>query len=478
MQINLNGIRRFWVKTFGRSTEPTTSIVLGPTSRVPGCVTSFENLLIKYRRWVLGFLAVTVLILEYQELRDHTHATFALIFEISLPLVLLVVLYTLLEVLIRLVNDERAAVKLVELKHRLSMKLSSIPDWDELKQAALEEMADLIHPRYAALFIRNYGEDTFNLELEWTAAQGTIRPICEQFLPLELACSRSGHDWLHPTDICGFKETEFVQKHGAGYFLPFTYGDEYMGQLFFQMEQGTKVEPVTADILNSTAGDISVALNSSFQRKLLLDVKMAEAASAERTSVSRDLHDSLSQNLGYIRVMLEQMVENQEGKLISCSREDLVRMHGAAQESYELVRMTLKDLRTIKSTVSVLIQTQAKAVAERKNMVLKYMEDGPARILPHDLMLQTNLIIGEALSNISRHSEAKNIEIHLTWQDCLIIIQIKDDGKGFDPAAVAQTQHFGMAIMRERIETMKGYFDLKTSPGNGTEIVIQIPVPE
>lgn len=89
-------------------------------------------------------------------------------------------------------------------------------------------------------------------------------------------------------------------------------------------------------------------------------------------------------------------------------------------------------------------------------------------------------IIQEALTNIVKHAEAKNIEIVLQYKQGKIFLKIKDDGKGFSPKehAKSNTKNLGLSVMRERAKLAGGILQMKSAPGSGTQIRLSVPVKE
>ena len=83
-------------------------------------------------------------------------------------------------------------------------------------------------------------------------------------------------------------------------------------------------------------------------------------------------------------------------------------------------------------------------------------------------------IVQEALTNISKHSNATQVHLTLTEQNSHIYLQIKDNGKGFNPAE--NTTGFGLQGMRERTEALDGKFELISKPLQGCEIRVEIGV--
>jgi signal transduction histidine kinase len=87
-------------------------------------------------------------------------------------------------------------------------------------------------------------------------------------------------------------------------------------------------------------------------------------------------------------------------------------------------------------------------------------------------------IYQEALTNVSRHSEATAIDARLECDsgEKHIILSIADNGKGFDPEAIKSKKRLGIVGMRERILSMNGTYVLESAPGKGTTITVTVPL--
>jgi signal transduction histidine kinase len=82
----------------------------------------------------------------------------------------------------------------------------------------------------------------------------------------------------------------------------------------------------------------------------------------------------------------------------------------------------------------------------------------------------------ESLENILQHAEAHNVSIELSWQDAACVLEIQDDGKGFDPS-IDRQGCFGIDDMRERVLALGGEVAIDSRPGQGTTVRASIPVP-
>ena len=97
--------------------------------------------------------------------------------------------------------------------------------------------------------------------------------------------------------------------------------------------------------------------------------------------------------------------------------------------------------------------------------------------LPLHVGLTLYRIAQEALANVVRHANAKNVKVNITKGYPDVIMVIKDDGKGFDTEADPTIEKgLGIIGMRERVEGMEGSFHIKSFPGKGTRIRVTLPL--
>lgn len=85
-------------------------------------------------------------------------------------------------------------------------------------------------------------------------------------------------------------------------------------------------------------------------------------------------------------------------------------------------------------------------------------------------------IVQECLNNINQHSSAKKVSVHTVYQDGHYLIDIKDDGVGFEYRASKLDNHSGLKLMKDRIAVLKGTLTIQTKVGEGTAIHVDIPI--
>jgi len=93
--------------------------------------------------------------------------------------------------------------------------------------------------------------------------------------------------------------------------------------------------------------------------------------------------------------------------------------------------------------------------------------------------LQLVRIIQEALTNIRKHAKATTAKIDLRQRDGILFVTVSDDGVGLQQTARTPTvfPRFGMATMRERTESIGGRFVIESTPGSGTRVRVEVPLP-
>jgi len=87
-------------------------------------------------------------------------------------------------------------------------------------------------------------------------------------------------------------------------------------------------------------------------------------------------------------------------------------------------------------------------------------------------------ILQEALTNVRKHANARSVRVTFVSENGFVCVTIHDDGRGFDPdaASAGVEEHFGLRVMRERAEEVGGSLSLQSTTGQGTELVVRVPV--
>jgi signal transduction histidine kinase/ligand-binding sensor domain-containing protein len=223
----------------------------------------------------------------------------------------------------------------------------------------------------------------------------------------------------------------------------------------------------------------ALALAFAFHRLHLRQVKAQFAAvTAERARIAREIHDTLAQGFVGIGVQLETAAKMQSTSAEQ-AREHLDRARILVRSSLAEARRTVWALRSEALEQHDLAGALAQVARQLSgDHEVKVRVSGQSRRLPVEV--ENNLLrIGqEALANAARHAHAGEISVDLRFGDGVVRLSVQDDGCGFDVehAAQAASGHFGLAGIRERVHNLGGELNLLSRPGQGSEVVVEVPV--
>jgi signal transduction histidine kinase len=198
---------------------------------------------------------------------------------------------------------------------------------------------------------------------------------------------------------------------------------------------------------------------------------------AERARISRELHDTISQEVFSLRMLAD-------GLQAALPADSVLQpqMSALEQTTSSIARemqALLLEMRPLQLEDQGLAEAlEALAGLYRTRLGLKVMTSiTPVRLPPqaeHTLLR----IAQEALTNAVRHGQAATITLHLHQQRHTIAFTITDDGQGFDPAAQGRAHGFGLRLMQERVRELHGTFEIRSGPGQGTSVSIGLPQEE
>ena len=203
------------------------------------------------------------------------------------------------------------------------------------------------------------------------------------------------------------------------------------------------------------------------------------AVSEERNLLARELHDSIAQGLAFLNLqvqMLERALAEQRAEDVRTTVEMLRR---GIQESYEDVRELLVHFRTRveQQDLDAAIAAALRRLAEQTGIATDLDVQGDGAPLDPEAETQVLYIVQEALSNVRKHAGASTVSVSVRRGRDGLAVTVRDDGIGFaeDRDATDGEAHIGLQIMRERALRIGGRFAVRSSPGRGSEIRLELP---
>lgn len=236
-------------------------------------------------------------------------------------------------------------------------------------------------------------------------------------------------------------------------------------------------------ILNYTIDDITLfstiadQIGGLVERARLLTQAELAAVVQERQRLARELHDSVTQLL-YSQVLfsgagLKELLRGNQ----PLAEKHLARIEQAAQQALKEMRLLVYELRPsdeLNEGLAAALERRLDAVERRTGVMAQLIVNGEAR-LDHATSMSLYRIAEEALNNTLKHAGATTVLVVLRFADDQVILEIADDGKGFDVDAL-RGGGMGLANMRERTSHLGGEITLESGVGQGTRIVVRLMI--
>ncbi len=235
-------------------------------------------------------------------------------------------------------------------------------------------------------------------------------------------------------------------------------------------------------------GRLSMAVDAVVHRlarnRQYLSSRVLRALEEERKRIARELHDETSQSLTTLVLNIDMALsaldaEGQHEKV----RAILGRTRGLTLLTLEEIRKLIFDLRpTILDDLGLVpaVRWYAMNKMEPVGVEMSFEVQGLERRLAPDLETAMFRIVQEALTNVMKHAGADRVEITIKANEEVVIAQVRDNGRGFDPRRVtheigADRRGVGLFGMEERVKLLGGSFEIESSPGRGTAVRVSIP---
>lgn len=202
---------------------------------------------------------------------------------------------------------------------------------------------------------------------------------------------------------------------------------------------------------------------------------------AERSRLAREIHDTLAQGFAGIVTQLQaaEQAEDPSARRRHTDAALMLARDGLAEarRSVQALRPPALDAARLPEAVA----NVARSWSARTGIPIDVRTAGHERVLPTEAEVALLRTAQEALANVERHSGAHRVELALRYEQGGARLEIRDDGRGFDPVAMAASRHdpgaggFGLVAMRERIESLAGDLIVESSPGHGTAVRAEVP---
>jgi PAS domain S-box-containing protein len=209
-----------------------------------------------------------------------------------------------------------------------------------------------------------------------------------------------------------------------------------------------------------------------------LSRRLIRAQEEERAMIARELHDDVTQRLAVLAIDAGRAElsapSGEQAEAMRSLREGLVRISEDVHSlAYELHSSVLEELGLVEA-----LRAACERLGRRSRVEVSLDLDAKADQLPRDAALCLFRVAQEALNNVVRHSRGRVARVALQPVDGGVLLAVRDDGVGFDPAGPGPRKSLGLASMRERLRLANGTLDIESAPGNGTAVIAWVPAQE
>jgi signal transduction histidine kinase len=249
----------------------------------------------------------------------------------------------------------------------------------------------------------------------------------------------------------------------------------------------TRVEPLRdrgGDIIGVIALAIDVSEQTTAQRQVfasreelrLLYAKVSNIQEDERKRISRELHDDLGQQLTALRFDAA-MLRDESGESASPRIADMLSLIDNAIGSVRRVATELRPAVLDDFGFHAALEHEIALFVRRTGIQASITFDPEEPHIDIDRATTLYRIAQEALTNVARHSNAKNVHVAIEERDGWLHARISDDGRGISVDATRESPSLGLIGMRERAHAFGGTVTIETSQHGGTDVLVKLPLP-
>ncbi|HTY09813.1 MAG TPA: histidine kinase [Bacteroidota bacterium] len=289
------------------------------------------------------------------------------------------------------------------------------------------------------------------------------------------------------------KEFPLVEAESlvSAFGVPITNKERKFGALVVGYRNFREIPEEDVQLVSNLANQTALALENAmlYQESVKYSKTMAALSSRltmiqeeERRRITRELHDGIGQALTGLRFNLDALVR-QASITDPDAVEQVAVMKQVIDESLNTIRQIAFDLRPpILDDLGLVsaLRIYLDRFQERTKILLTL--SCPDDLKRFDPKVEATIyrIIQEALTNVAKHSGAKNAKVEIEKPEATLHVMISDDGKGFDQNAAGESglwpTGLGIVNMRDRVEGLRGKFRLASEKGKGTSIHIEVPL--
>ena len=254
-----------------------------------------------------------------------------------------------------------------------------------------------------------------------------------------------------------------------------SFGDELVGRLYIldpKRDAGNVQELL---FLQRMIRPVNSALYNVYLWRRL----RAKVGEVERARIARELHDGVIQSLIGLEMQLEVLKRESNGRTAS---KDIARVQDLLKVEIQNTRALMNEMRPLSVCPDDMVPFMAEMVdrfSSEASLDAKFISGAHDVSLPPQVCRELVQILQEALTNVRKHSQARNVVVRFDSSEKSWQLSIEDDGRGFDfDGSMTQDEldalHTGPAVIKERVRLIQGSLEIESHPGKGSRLKINL----
>jgi signal transduction histidine kinase len=232
---------------------------------------------------------------------------------------------------------------------------------------------------------------------------------------------------------------------------------------------------VVYTLFSLVAAIVPYLINLNIRRRI-----EREAIIEERRRIAREIHDGVAQSLGYLNLKTKMANDSITKNDTVQTIKELNDIQKVVQDTYDDIRESIDQLSAEIRNIPVISALNNYITEFGNNNGIKVYFDYPKPFpkLSPVAELQLLRIAQESMTNVRRHAFASEVEVKLENNNEAVELLVKDNGQGFTLADIEESPpgYHGLNIIKERAESLGGDFNISTAPGEGTALIVTLPL--